>query len=234
MRYSFRRFIEDATAAPAMGTAPSAPDAPDDNNTHNDSDVMRREFGISKKDYNNVSVNGEMLSSNYVLRNLPNQKFIMGGIIPVQVNKVLPDGSAQVSVKFSLGNAEKAVNLDGLTKYQGPIEDLDTRMSKMELDKLRLGALEKGAGAGGMPGGDPMGGGAPPGGMPGGAPPMEGFMTFKDFIMKETMTSTSSIAGFSRITLPLVTRMYPPSIDFQNNSPKGKKRKPVRQPQVKD
>lgn len=34
-------------------------------------------------------------------------------------------------------------------------------------------------------------------------------MTFKEWLLKETGTSTSCIAGFSRMTLPMVTRTWP-------------------------
>jgi hypothetical protein len=56
-------------------------------------------------------------------------------------------------------------------------------------------------------------------------------MRFKDFI---EMTSTANIAGYKRITLPLVRRMWPSEVedietdyyDWQ------KKKKPYRVPQV--
>ncbi len=60
-------------------------------------------------------------------------------------------------------------------------------------------------------------------------------MRFKDWLLKETGTSTSCIAGFSRMTLPLVTRQWPLEVAFQMEVPNGKrKKKPKDQPQVKD
>lgn len=64
-------------------------------------------------------------------------------------------------------------------------------------------------------------------------------MTFKEFIMKEAMTSTSCVATFSRITLPMVTRMYPPAVMWDMNNDKvedeKKGRKRVKkQPQVEE
>lgn len=50
-------------------------------------------------------------------------------------------------------------------------------------------------------------------------------MTFKDWLMKEVGTGTNSIAGFSRITLPLVTRKWPDE---------GKEKKKKKQPQVEE
>lgn len=163
-------------AAPAMGTAPSAPGSPggdDDENTHNDSDVMNRELGISKDNAKKIAVDGEMIVSHRPLTNLPGQKFLASAPIFVQVQKVYPDGSADVKVMFSMCNKEKIKNLDGMSEYTGPVDDLQAHMSKGELDKIRLGGFEGaagGAGGGAPPGGDPMGGGAPPGAPPGGPP----------------------------------------------------------------
>ena len=41
-------------------------------------------------------------------------------------------------------------------------------------------------------------------------------MTFKEFLelQNETATSTSCIASFQRITIPMITRQYPPEITF--------------------
>ena len=45
-------------------------------------------------------------------------------------------------------------------------------------------------------------------------------MNFKEFLnkkeseLKETMTSTSCVANFQRIAIPMVTRMYPPEDEF--------------------
>jgi hypothetical protein len=41
-------------------------------------------------------------------------------------------------------------------------------------------------------------------------------MTFKEFLEKidETMTSTSCVANFQRITIPMVQRQYPQEITF--------------------
>lgn len=60
-------------------------------------------------------------------------------------------------------------------------------------------------------------------------------MRFKDWFLKETMTSTGDIAGFSRMTLPLVTRTWAPEIvsDMDvKGYPKNKKIKS--QSQVKE
>lgn len=63
-------------------------------------------------------------------------------------------------------------------------------------------------------------------------------MTFKEFIATE-MTSTGDIAGFSRISIPLVTRTWMPDVVFDMeeptvNYPKRKKKKVYQQPQVKE
>jgi uncharacterized paraquat-inducible protein A len=57
-------------------------------------------------------------------------------------------------------------------------------------------------------------------------------MGFKEWLMKETMTSTGCIAGFSRMTLPLVTRTWIPEIVMEKDPKKRKKVRP--QPQVKE
>lgn len=57
-------------------------------------------------------------------------------------------------------------------------------------------------------------------------------MTFREFItMQETMTSTANIAGYSRITLPLVQRTWPSDLSDEANK---KRKKPYRQPQVEE
>lgn len=60
-------------------------------------------------------------------------------------------------------------------------------------------------------------------------------MTFKEFMKNETMTSTGSIAGYSRIAIPLVFRQWPPAVASEIEVPKkGKKKKVKEQPQVKE
>jgi len=58
-------------------------------------------------------------------------------------------------------------------------------------------------------------------------------MRFKEFLLKEVGTSTGDIAGFRRIAIPLVRRMWPPNISMMfDEKPPGKKIK--MQPQVKE
>jgi hypothetical protein len=62
-------------------------------------------------------------------------------------------------------------------------------------------------------------------------------MRFKEwFELQETMTTTADIAGFKRITIPLVRRMYPPEIAtmFADNPPPENYKKVYSQPQVKE
>jgi len=60
-------------------------------------------------------------------------------------------------------------------------------------------------------------------------------MKFKEWLIKEVGTSTGDIAGFRRITLPMVRRMYPPEIAMMYaKDPPGKKKKVYKQPQVQD
>lgn len=51
--------------------------------------------------------------------------------------------------------------------------------------------------------------------------------------IRETMTSTSCVAGFSRIALPMSRRVWPMDWGKWHNDRKNKK-KPMEQPQVKD
>jgi hypothetical protein len=53
-------------------------------------------------------------------------------------------------------------------------------------------------------------------------------MRFKDFI--ESMTSTADVAGFSRIAIPLVRRVWPTEVEVDGE--KKKKKNPYRVPQV--
>jgi hypothetical protein len=62
---------------------------------------------------------------------------------------------------------------------------------------------------------------------------------FKEFLeLSEAGTFTNSIAGFSRMTIPLVRRIWPPQFgtdwgqDIESGRKKGKK--PYAQPQVKE
>jgi hypothetical protein len=60
-------------------------------------------------------------------------------------------------------------------------------------------------------------------------------MKFKDWLIREAGTTTGDIAGFRRMTLPLVRRMFPPEIaTMYANDPPGKKKKPYKQPQVQE
>lgn len=58
-------------------------------------------------------------------------------------------------------------------------------------------------------------------------------MKFKDFIQSEpiheTGTSTGDVAGFSRIAIPMVSRMWP-----NNGTTDSKKKKTYRVPQLDD
>lgn len=58
-------------------------------------------------------------------------------------------------------------------------------------------------------------------------------MRFKEFLLKEVGTSTGDIAGFRRIAIPMVRRMWPPMIaTMVSDNPPNKKIK--MQPQVKE
>jgi hypothetical protein len=60
-------------------------------------------------------------------------------------------------------------------------------------------------------------------------------MKFKEWLIQEIGTSTANIAGFRRMTLPLVRRMWPPSIATMfAQDPPGKRKKPYKQPQVEE
>jgi len=58
--------------------------------------------------------------------------------------------------------------------------------------------------------------------------------TFDEWMqLKETGTSTGDVAGFQRIAIPLVRRIFPSEITFDTKD-KKKKQKPYMQPQVKE
>jgi len=59
-------------------------------------------------------------------------------------------------------------------------------------------------------------------------------MRFKEWFLKE-MTSTANVAGFKRMSIPLVRRVWPQSVAtmFDQNPP-GKKKKVYKQPQVEE
>ena len=60
-------------------------------------------------------------------------------------------------------------------------------------------------------------------------------MRFKDWLIKEVGTGTGDIACFARMTLPMVRRVWPPSIATMfDQDPPGKKKKIKMQPQVKE
>ena len=61
-------------------------------------------------------------------------------------------------------------------------------------------------------------------------------MRFREFLM-EIGTSTGCIAGFARITLPLVRRTWPPFVTFDEpdkSHKRKRKRKRKKQPQVEE
>lgn len=160
---TFRKFLEDdMSAAPALGSAPSAPDTP----TKYDASVGDREFGISPETRDAIDVDGTYLTSFQPLT-IPGHGMKASAPITIQILKKYSDGSANVRVMYTLANREKLQNVNG-SKYEGPVEDKDTYMSKQTLDTIRLKPLENG-GAGGIPSAP----GGPPGG-PMGAPPMGG------------------------------------------------------------
>ena len=58
-------------------------------------------------------------------------------------------------------------------------------------------------------------------------------MKFKEWMqIQEVGTSTSCIAGFSRMTLPMVRRMWP--MEWGSWKEDRKKKKPLEEPQVKE
>lgn len=42
-------------------------------------------------------------------------------------------------------------------------------------------------------------------------------LSFKDWFVKEAMTNTADIAGFSRIAIPMVSRKWMPNVVFDMN-----------------
>lgn len=174
---TFRQFMEEGEAAPAMGAGPGAPASPGksptepDPNTHYDSSVFNREFGISDQDADKaIGQEGEMVLCTEPPTGLPQQPFIASAPIMLRVDKPYPDGSKDVTVMFTLSNKEKLMTHSG-HKYTGPVKDISNiHLTKGELDRIRVGPMKSGGGAGGGAGGP---GGAPPGG-PGGAPPPPG------------------------------------------------------------
>ncbi len=56
-------------------------------------------------------------------------------------------------------------------------------------------------------------------------------MKFKDWMMNEVGTSTADIAGFARITLPLIRRQWPSEFSFDEFK---RKKKALKQPQVEE
>lgn len=59
-------------------------------------------------------------------------------------------------------------------------------------------------------------------------------MQFKEWLIKEAGTTTGDIAGFRRITIPLVRRMWSPSIATMYAEDPPKKKKPYKVPQVEE
>lgn len=61
-------------------------------------------------------------------------------------------------------------------------------------------------------------------------------MRFKEFLLQEVGTTTSCIAGFRRIAIPLVRRQWPPMIAtmFEEDPPDVPGKKVKMQPQVKE
>ncbi len=160
---TFRKFLEDdMSAAPTLGAAPSSPDAP---NKKFDVSVGDREMDISPEERDTIDVDGAFITS-FEPFTIPGHGIKASAPITLQILKKYPDGSAEVKVMYSLANRQKLQTLNG-TRYEGPVKDQNTHMSKQTLDHIRLRPLDNQAGsAGGVP---PAPGGPP--GMPA-APPM--------------------------------------------------------------
>jgi len=58
-------------------------------------------------------------------------------------------------------------------------------------------------------------------------------MTFKDWFYKEAMTSTASIAGFARMTIPSIQRRVWPYVDSRDGA-RYRNGKIVEQPQIRE
>lgn len=219
---SFTKFIEDE-AAPAMGgpTSPPPPGASDDQGgeTHNDSRVLNKELGISDEDAAEADRTKTFLCHTVI-------DFPEDGV------KVLPptdvrlepidgeDGMFKLTVYAT--NPRKIQDMNGYD-YQGDELEFTKTVNKKTVEALKAQGWGSGAPQGGM--GPPMGGGM-------GGPPMMAHTEYPSFSqwfqLRETGTSTGDIAGFSRMTIPMVRRIYPNLIAF------GKKKKPYMQPQVQD
>jgi hypothetical protein len=159
----FRAFLEDnPTLAPAMGSSPQAPAEPEKNF---DVGVPDQELDIDKATRDTVDVAGEMIVSNEPIE-FPGHGIKAAPPIFIRIDRKHPDGSADVTVMYSMCNRQKLRNVNGF-KFEAPVADKPAHLPKQQLDRIRLKVFDQ-----------PMGGmtGAPPPGGPGGMSPPGGGM----------------------------------------------------------
>jgi hypothetical protein len=150
----FKDFLESTAAAPATGGAA----APTDPNKTFDISVADREFDIDPATRDRIDVEGEMLSS-YEPLEFPGHGIRASAPMFLRIDKKFPDGSADVTVMYSMSNRQKLRNPDG-TKYNGAVKDIPAHIPKAILDRIRLRPFDSpAASATPPPGGPPTMGG---------------------------------------------------------------------------
>jgi hypothetical protein len=155
----FRAFLEEnPTLAPAMGSSPPSPAEPEKNF---DIGVPDQELDIDKATRDTVDVAGEMITSNEPIE-FPGHGIKAAPPIFLRIDRKHSDGSADVTVMYSMCNRQKLRNTNGF-KFAATVADKPAHLSKQQLDKIRLKVFDQPAG--GMMGTPPPGG---PGGMGGG------------------------------------------------------------------
>ena len=230
---NFHKFMEDEMGG---GTAPPVPGS-DDQDTHDDSSVLDKELDIDPEARKEADASTTFTC--HAVIDFPEHG--LKAMPPTEITAFpMEDGNFEITVLYDGGtNSQKLQDMDG-NDYEGEIKDLKRIVSRAFLEFLKSHAWKTVGMGGGM---DPMGGGMPPpmggamggrmGGM-GGMAPMDAVpptlvahtqyqcLGFSKWMhLKETGTSTGDVAGFQRITIPLVRRLYPNEITF-----KTKKKKP--------
>ena len=207
---SFLKFIEQEGSS----TSPPIPGSDDnEGETHNDSRVLNKEFGISDEDAAEADKCRTYLCHEKI--EFPDDGVVLSPPIDVSVEPIgNDDGMYKITVLST--NPRKIQDMNG-NDYTGDKLEFTKNVDKEFVEALKAqGWTSVGQSQPGM--GTSLGGAPPP------MMSHTEYPTFSNWVqLRETGTSTGDVATFSRMTLPLMRRMYPDVMS---------KKKPYKQPQV--
>lgn len=216
MKLSFREFVNGSNdfsyrlredeAAPPEGT-------------HNDTKgAFQQEFGATDDEYDAAMETGT--ATLYPMNFAQKWGFLVG----MPVSAIIEDGPSEnlKKVTFML-RAAYQMNPNKFYrpyrqgerpyKYEGPVEDKTEYMTKSEIEKHHAKPYE---------------------GWWDGRRSGPWFCSREWLEVQEAITSTSNIASFARMSIPLVRRIWPQEVEVDSSKKNRKRGKPYMQPQVEE